>query len=103
MSFAKSAKATPTYFRARTAALGAPVARCSDMAEWHYCWRCRTRVPMLTEAEWAQVQPLLSQAIDDVKRYRETMGVSLKEAVSVELDRSARAKYLELTGYEETM
>jgi len=26
------------------------------MAEWYHCWRCKERVPMLTEEEWAQIE-----------------------------------------------
>ena len=57
---------------------------------------------MLTEPEWAQVHPLLQQAIADVKRYREAHGTSLAESLKPGLGDSARAKYRELTGYEET-
>jgi hypothetical protein len=67
-----------------------------------YCWRCRMNVPMLDEAEWAMVAPLLSSAIQDVKDYRDRHGVSLAEAKDKALGASALAKYHALTGFSET-
>jgi hypothetical protein len=57
---------------------------------------------LLDEPEWRQILPLLQGAIDDVKHYREQHGVSLAEAKDTALGLSARAKYLELTGYDES-
>ncbi len=67
-----------------------------------FCWRCQMEIPMLDELEWAQVEPLLNQAIDDVHRYKEQYGVSLAEAKEKALGATARAKYEELTGFSET-
>jgi hypothetical protein len=59
-------------------------------------------VPMLDEAEWALVAPLLSMAIQDVKDYRDQHGVSLVEARNKALGVSALAKYHAITGFVET-
>jgi hypothetical protein len=67
-----------------------------------YCWRCEMNIPMLDEAEWALIAPLLSRAIQDVKDYRDNHGVSLTEAKDKALGASALAKYLELAGFAET-
>ena len=72
------------------------------MAEWHHCWRCGTRVPLLDDAEWEEIAPLLGNAIQDVKRYREETGVTLSEAIKPGFGQAARTKFFELTGYEET-
>ena len=45
-----------------------------------YCWRCRTDLPMLTEDEWALVQPQLANAIEQIKQYRQEYQCSLAEA-----------------------
>jgi hypothetical protein len=72
------------------------------MAVSQWCWRCKTDVPMLDEAEWQVMAPLLSQAIEDIKRYREEHRVSLAEAQKSAHGVSALAKYKELTGFGET-
>ena len=68
------------------------------ISQW--CWRCKMDVPMLDEAEWRIMEPLLSRAYDDVKRYRSKHGVSLAEAQGATRDVPALAKYKELTGLE---
>jgi hypothetical protein len=72
------------------------------MAKTIYCWRCRTEVPMLDEEEWAEVQPLLSNAIEQIKRYRETHGVSLSEANEKGYGGEALERYFQITGFRET-
>jgi hypothetical protein len=72
------------------------------MARILYCWRCRTDVPMLDEAEWAQVFALLSVSIVRLQEYREVHATSLPDAMRhVPVGRDALAKYREFTGYEE--
>ena len=68
------------------------------MPQQTYCWRCGIEVPMLTEPEWAQVAPLLSKSVQDIKSFREDTGASLKVAVQQGFDRAALDKYRELTG-----
>jgi hypothetical protein len=72
------------------------------MAEWHHCWRCNKRVPMLDEAEWAQVEPLLRKFIVEIQRYRRQRRASLSEALTAVPTTEARNKVLELTGYYES-
>lgn len=72
------------------------------MAEKLYCWRCRTEVPMLDEEEWAEVHPLLANAIEQIKRYRETHGVSLSEAKEDGYGKDALERYFQITGFRET-
>jgi hypothetical protein len=67
-----------------------------------YCWRCDMVLPMLDEAEWRQMGPALSRAIDDVSRYRQSHGVSLAEAKDVAYGRTALDLYHALTGFRET-
>lgn len=57
---------------------------------------------MLTESEWAQLEPALIRAISDVQVYREAHGVSLKEALEHGHGASALKLYNEITGFGET-
>lgn len=72
------------------------------MARDLYCWRCDAVVPMLTEQEWARMEPALGQAIQDVQNYRTIHGVGLSEAMKHGHGQSAILLYEELTGYVET-
>jgi hypothetical protein len=72
------------------------------MATHLYCWRCNTTIPMLTEDEWQQMEPVLSHAIREVQDYRNAHGVSLGEAMNQGYGQAALRLYLELTGYQET-
>ena len=58
-----------------------------------FCWRCQMELPMLTEQEWAEVEPLLNRAFQDMHDYRELHQVGLKEAKDKALGLSALAKY----------
>jgi hypothetical protein len=72
------------------------------MARMLYCWRCRTDLPMLDEAEWAQVSALLAVSIARLHEYREVHASSLPEALErVDVGREALDKYREFTGYDE--
>ncbi|MGF1628515.1 MAG: hypothetical protein ACFCUT_03520 [Kiloniellaceae bacterium] len=57
---------------------------------------------MLDEDEWAQVQPLLANAIEQIKRYREIHGASLSEARAKGYGREALERYFQITGFRET-
>jgi hypothetical protein len=72
------------------------------MPSVHYCWRCGIDVPMLDEAEWAQVHRLLTDTIQNIQQYRRATGASLLDAKSQDWGRAARDKFLELTGFVET-
>lgn len=58
-------------------------------------------IPMLDENEWESIVPSLNNAIADIKRYRETHGVSLAEARG-HYGKEALATYHRLTGFQET-
>ena len=72
------------------------------MAKDTYCWRCDKVIPMLTDQEWAIMEPALTQAIADVQTYRTAQNVSLGEAMTHGLGKTALAVYQELTGFAET-
>ncbi|WP_386066312.1 hypothetical protein ACFJIW_17465 [Tahibacter sp. UC22_41] len=72
------------------------------MAHDLYCWRCDMVIPMLEEHEWALVEPLLRNAVSELQHYALQHGLSPAEAKDRALGRSARDKYRELTGFEET-
>ncbi len=57
---------------------------------------------MLDEAEWVQVEPLLSNAIKQIKRYRAEHDVSLAEARRDGYGKDALERYFQITGYRET-
>ena len=57
---------------------------------------------MLTEAEWAQLGPLLSKSVQETKAYREPTGASLEVAARQGFDRAALDKYRQITGAIET-
>jgi len=66
-----------------------------------YCWRCKTVVPMLDEAEWAQLAPLFSQMTSKIQKYRQDTGASLEQALQRKWGFAVLAKHFELTGIEE--
>ena len=72
------------------------------MAEWHYCWRCKGKMPLLDRDEWELLEPLLRKSIANVQAYRERHNAPLSEAVTLGYGADALAKYQELTGYKET-
>lgn len=57
---------------------------------------------MLDEAEWAEVEPLLANAIEQIKRYREDYGVPLHEARRDGYGKEALERYFQITGFRET-
>ncbi len=67
-----------------------------------YCWRCRIDIPMLTDEEWQSVSPHLTNAIEQIKRYREEHACSLKEATEKGFGEAALVEYERLTGFKET-
>jgi hypothetical protein len=67
-----------------------------------YCWRCRVVLPMLDEAEWAELEPLLVQRLTDVQSHRELYGAMLAETPVQDFRKAALNRYRELTGFDET-
>ena len=67
----------------------------------YYCWRCKMVVPMLEEHEWAEIEPLLTLQVENIKRYRSENSVDLATATE-QVMKPATEKYFELTGFHET-
>ena len=67
-----------------------------------YCWRCRMELPMLDEAEWEQVSPLLTNGIEQIKRYRELHSCGLAEATEKGFGQAALKLYESITRFQET-
>jgi len=64
-----------------------------------YCWRCETEMPMLDEAEWAQLAPLLATWMREAMDWVKSHGGSIDEAMP---HTRALRKYNEITGLAET-
>jgi hypothetical protein len=52
------------------------------MPQTIYFWRRPMEIPMLTEEEWALVEPHFRHAIQQIKRYRQEHPCSLAEATA---------------------
>ena len=63
-----------------------------------YCWRCKQDVPMLDEAEYAQVSAVYMHCLESVKQYRRDHNTSLQDTPVDALFEPARRAYEELTG-----
>jgi hypothetical protein len=72
------------------------------MSETLYCWRCKMELPMLNEAEWEQIARHLTNAIEQIKQYRQAHGVSIQEAMAAGYGQEALALYYKMTGFRET-
>src|SRR6267143_2387722 len=59
-----------------------------------WCWRCRRDVPMLDEAEWQAVAPLLGSSFDSIRRLGQTQTNVFAYM--------ALAQYKEITGQNAT-
>jgi len=66
-----------------------------------YCWRCRVTVPMLTEQEWAELEPLMNRVILDIQNHRTKFNCSLEEAYRANFGENALMAYENITGYNE--
>lgn len=71
------------------------------MPKTYFCWRCKIPVPMLTEDEWEELEPLLKKDIERIKAYRTETGVGLRETLDT-LHHDACERYFEITGFTET-
>lgn len=72
------------------------------MAQTLYCWRCRTDVPMLTDAEWEKVSAALGNVVEQIKAYRQQHNCSLAKANAKGFGQPALDLYEEFTGFKET-
>ena len=71
------------------------------MAEKHYNFKIGKPVPLLNEAEWFCIEPLLLNRIRAIKEYRQQHGATIAEAAANEpAGKSALALYAQLTGEE---
>jgi len=70
------------------------------MAITLWCWRCKTDVQMLDEVEWREIEPLLDNVIEDIKKCGEERGPLLAKAARGD---SALAKYKAFTGFAEAV
>jgi len=57
---------------------------------------------MLDEGEWERLAPLLSNAVTEIRKYREKHGVSIAEARAKAYGQKALSEYFRMTGYRET-
>lgn len=67
-----------------------------------FCWRCQMDIPMLSDSEFEIVSPYLSNALEQIKLYREQHGCSLAEAQSKGYGQRALEIYEQMTGFKET-
>jgi hypothetical protein len=65
-----------------------------------WCWRCKKDVPMLDEAEWQTLAPLLGSNIEATKRLRRS-GAALAEGEKNIFAHVALGKYKAFTGHQE--
>jgi hypothetical protein len=72
------------------------------MATLLYCWRCDADVPMLTEDEWARMDPVINESIRDLKAFRQRNDCSLADALRNPHGRDALDFYCAMTGMRET-
>jgi len=63
-----------------------------------WCWRCKAVVPMLDDAEWERLNPLLSQGLRDVKAYREAHGARLEDTPRAQFFQPALEEHERITG-----
>ncbi|MGH7675958.1 MAG: hypothetical protein ACREMV_11870 [Gemmatimonadales bacterium] len=63
-----------------------------------YCWRCDAEVPMLDEAEYAELWEAYEACLRDVESYRERRNAALREAPLAELYRPVHEVYERITG-----
>jgi len=66
-----------------------------------YCWRYCIELPMLTDEEWAVLEPLTMRSVEAIKAYRVEHDCSLAEARDAVSD-AALQRYHEITGFDET-
>lgn len=71
------------------------------MAESKYCWRCNAYVPMLNETEWAEIDPVYSDYLERIKRYRASYGCTLDEALKKVSKLRLIETHARLTGHME--
>ena len=66
-----------------------------------WCWRCKMEVPMLDEAEYAEVAKLYREATLATKELRREKALPLSATPVHEMFRPVRIRYEELTGMKD--
>ena len=66
-----------------------------------WCWRCKAKMPMLDETEYAVVHRLYMQSIQGVKELRRKTGIALQDPSVHDLYRPVRERYEQITGMQD--
>ncbi len=66
-----------------------------------WCWRCKAEMPMLDEAEFAEIWQLTQEAILSTKEFRRKWDVPLERASLQERFLPVRLRYEQLTGFKD--
>lgn len=67
-----------------------------------WCWRCKAEMPMLDEAEFAEITELYRQGMEATKAFRQRWNIPMEKAEAEERMRPMLHRYTEMTGYVET-
>jgi hypothetical protein len=67
-----------------------------------WCWRCKAEMPMLDEAEFAEVSKLYRDGLFATKEFREKWTIPLEGVPREELFKPMLDRYEQLTGMNET-
>ena len=67
-----------------------------------WCWRCKAKMPMLDEQEYAEIASLFSSGTESVKVYRRENNAPLKSVPITEMYAPMLERYEAMTGYKET-
>jgi len=57
---------------------------------------------MLTDTEWQELGPFLTDMTSKIQAYRETTGATLAESLALGFEKPALTKYQEMTGFSES-
>ncbi len=69
------------------------------MAVNRYCWRCKAVLPMLTEEEWDDLYPILSQDKEFIVSKRKETNLTLGDVLN-QFETPACKKFYKMTGYK---
>lgn len=66
-----------------------------------WCWRCKAEMPMLDEAEYAEVLKLYGDSMKSTKEFRQRWNVPLEQASIDDRMRPVRLRYEQMTGMKD--